>query len=53
MHVWNSDATRRFAIVDGQRVVEGTRVGAAVVTAVRRDGVVLDVNGRLLLLPRP
>jgi general secretion pathway protein B len=53
MHVWNSDAARRFAIVDGQRVVEGTRVGAAVVTAIRRDGVVLDVNGRSLLLPRP
>lgn len=53
MHVWNEDASRRFAIIDGQRVGEGGRVGGAVVAAIRRDGVVLDVDNRQFLLPRP
>jgi general secretion pathway protein B len=53
MHVWNEDATRRFAIIDGQRLSEGGRIGAAVVVAIRRDGVVLDINGQQFLLPRP
>jgi general secretion pathway protein B len=53
MHVYNADATRRFAIIDGQRVTEGSQVGAATVVEIRRDGVVLDVSGRRVLLPRP
>lgn len=53
MHVWNSDPPQRFAIVDGQRLIEGATIGGAVVAEIRRDGVVLDVNGRRVLLPRP
>ncbi len=53
MHVWNSDPAQRFAIVDGQRLTEGATIGGAVVAEIRRDGVVLDVNGRRVLLPRP
>jgi general secretion pathway protein B len=53
MHVWNESPARRFAIVDGQRIVEGAQLGSAVVTQIRRDGVELDVNGRRVLLPRP
>lgn len=53
MHVWNSDPGQRFAIVDGQRLTEGATIGGAVVAEIRRDGVVLDVNGRRVLLPRP
>jgi general secretion pathway protein B len=53
MHVWNETPARRFAIVDGQRIVEGAQLGGAVVTQIRRDGVELDVNGRRVLLPRP
>ena len=53
MHVWNSDPAQRFAIVDGQRLTEGATIGSAVVAEIRRDGVVLDVNGRRVLLPRP
>lgn len=53
MHVWNESPAQRFAIVDGQRVVEGASLGGAVVAEIRRDGVVLDVNGRRVLLPRP
>lgn len=53
VHVWNSDPAQRFAIVDGQRIVEGAALGNAVVAEIRRDGIVLDVNGQRVLLPRP
>jgi general secretion pathway protein B len=53
MHVYNDDASRRFATIDGQRVVEGSRVGSATVVEIRRDGVVLDVGGQRVLLPKP
>ncbi|MFS8064403.1 MAG: general secretion pathway protein GspB [Luteimonas sp.] len=51
MHMWDGDAARRFVIVDGNRLVEGDRIGAAVVTAITTDGVLLDWNGRRLKLP--
>ena len=53
MHVWNSEPRKRFAIIDGQRVTEGSTVGAGVIEEIRRDGVVLNLNGRRVLLPRP
>jgi general secretion pathway protein B len=53
MHVFNSDPARRFAIIDGQRVTEGSRLGSATVVEIRRDGVVLEVGGTRVLLPRP
>ena len=53
MHVYNIDPTRRFAIIDGQRVAEGAQIGNAIVLEIRRDGVVLDVAGKRVLLPRP
>jgi general secretion pathway protein B len=53
MHVWNSDPGKRFAIIDGQRVTEGGSAGAGVIEEIRRDGVVLNINGRRVLLPRP
>ena len=51
MHMWDGDAARRFVIVDGNRLVEGDRIGDAVVTAITADGVLLDWNGRPLKLP--
>jgi general secretion pathway protein B len=51
MHLWNPDPAKRFAILDGNRVGEGDRVGDAVVAAITRDGVVLDWNGRRLQVP--
>ncbi len=51
MHMWNSDPSQRFVILDGNRVREGDRVGDTVVTAITSDGVVLDWNGRRLKLP--
>lgn len=54
MHVYNDDPARRFVIVDGKRLVEGASVAdGIVVDAIRRDGAVLAINGRRLLLSRP
>jgi general secretion pathway protein B len=51
MHLWDADPARRFVIVDGNRLVEGDRIGDAVVTTITTDGVLLDWNGRRLKLP--
>lgn len=53
MHVWSADPARRFAIVDGQRVTEGALLAGGAVAQIRRDGVVIELGGRRLLLPRP
>lgn len=53
MHVFSADAGKRFAIIDGQRVNEGSSLGSAVVEHIRQDGVVLSVQGQTYLLPRP
>lgn len=53
MHVWGQEPGKRFAIVDGQRVAEGSLLGNGVVEQIRRDGVVINVNGQRLLLPKP
>ena len=51
MHMWNEAADRRFVILDGRRVAEGDRIGAARVAEIRRDGVILEWNGQRLELP--
>jgi general secretion pathway protein B len=51
MHLWNDDASRRFVILDGNRLREGDRDGDAVITAITTDGVLLDWNGRRIRLP--
>ena len=51
MHMWNDDPAQRFVILDGNRLREGDRIGDAVVTAISREGVVLDWEGRRLLVP--
>ena len=53
MHVWDSEPGKRFAIIDGQRVGEGALMGSGVIEEIRRDGVVLVIDGRRILLPRP
>lgn len=53
MHVYSSESGKRFAIIDGQRVNEGSLIGAAVVEEIRQDGVVLSLQGKSYLLPRP
>lgn len=52
MHVWDGNPDHRFAIIDGQRVIEGSALGDTLVREIRRDGVVLSIDGRDYLLPR-
>jgi general secretion pathway protein B len=49
--MWNADPARRFVIVDGQRLVEGDRLGEGTVRAIDADGVVLELDGQPLRLP--
>lgn len=53
MHLWSPDPARRFAIVDGQRVGEGDRIGSAVVERIEPAGVILAADGRRIRLPLP
>jgi general secretion pathway protein B len=53
MHMWNEDPARRFVVIDGQRRIEGDRVGPATVTAIDRDGVILDLDGQAVRVPLP
>lgn len=51
MHMWGAESPQRFAIIDGNRVGEGDRVGDAVVETIDQDGVVLAWNGIRLRVP--
>jgi hypothetical protein len=51
MHMWNEDPSRRFVILDGQRMAEGDRSGALTVIAIERDGVVVERNGQRAKIP--
>jgi general secretion pathway protein B len=54
MHVYAEAPAQRFVILDGQRLVEGASPASGVVLEeIRRDGLVLSVNGQRLLLARP
>ena len=54
MHVYAEQPAERFMIVDGARIGEGARIGDRIVLVrIRRDGGVLDIGGRRLLLPKP
>lgn len=53
MHVFGAEPGKRFAIIDGQRVTEGSILGGGIIEQIRRDGVVININGRRVLLPRP
>ena len=53
VHVYHEDASRRFAIIDGRRVVDGESLdGGVQVKAIERDGLWLVINGRSWWLPR-
>jgi general secretion pathway protein B len=54
MHVYAEEPAQRFVILDGRRLGEGASPQAGVVLEeIRRDGLVLSVDGRRLLLARP
>lgn len=53
MHVYAEEPTRRFVILDDQRLVEGeSATGGIAVREIRRDSVVLEYQGQRFLLPR-
>ena len=53
VHVYHEDPSRRFAIIDGRRVVGGESLdGGVQVQAIERDGLWLVINGRSWWLPR-
>lgn len=51
MHMWGPDSSKRFAIIDGNRVGEGDRIGESVVERIDQDGVVLAWKGLRLRVP--
>lgn len=53
LHMWNEDPARRFAVIDGQRRSEGDRVGDATITAIDREGVLLELDGQVVRVPLP
>lgn len=54
MHAYSAEPSRRFMIVDGQRIGEGAPLADGIVLVhIRRDGAEIDVRGRRLLLPNP
>ena len=54
MHVYAESAPNRFVLIDGRRFREGEKLAATLqVIEIRREGVVLDFNGRRFLLLRP
>ena len=54
MHVFAESPAQRFVILDGQRLGEGASPASGlVVQEIRRDGLVLAVDGQRFLLPRP
>lgn len=53
MHVWNAEPTRRFVVVNDERLVEGESAAAGVsIAEIRREGVVFEYQGQRFLLPR-
>jgi general secretion pathway protein B len=54
MHVYAEDPAQRFVLIDGRRHVEGQMLqGGVTVHEIRRDGVVLVIDGTRVLLARP
>ena len=54
MHVYSADPAKRAVLIDGQRYQEGSWIADGILLkAIRRDGSLLEVRGRELLLGRP
>ena len=54
MHVYADEPSQRFVILDGRRHGEGANpADGVVIQEIRRDGLVLSLRGRDVLLPRP
>ena len=53
MLMWDDVPSKRFVIVNGQRMAEGDRYGAITVIAIERSGVVVEGNGAKARVPLP
>ena len=53
MHMWDDVPSRRFVILNGQRLAEGDRYGGITVLAIERAGVVVESNGAKARVPLP
>ena len=53
MHMWSQDPARRFVILDGHRLGEGSRASNAVIERIEPDGVILAADGQRIRLPLP
>ena len=53
MHMWDESPSRRFVILDGQRMAEGDRNGEVTVVSIERDGVIVERNGQRARVPLP
>lgn len=53
MHMWDDVPSRRFVIVNGQRMAEGESYGGITVLAIERAGVLVESNGAKARVPLP
>lgn len=53
MHMWDDVPSKRFVILNGQRMAEGDRYGGITVIAIERNGVVVEGNGTKARVPLP
>lgn len=54
MHVFNEVAERRFVLIDGRRLAEGDQIVEGVtLQSIRRDGALVEIRGRRVLIERP
>ena len=53
MHMWDDVPSKRFVILNGQRMAEGDHFGGITVLAIERAGVVVESNGAKARVPLP
>lgn len=54
MHVFNAEPSRRFVMIDGHRRIEGDTLAEQItLTEIRREGALVDIRGRRVLIERP
>ena len=53
MHMWDDVPSKRFVILNSQRMTEGDRYGGITVVAIERNGVVVESNGIKARVPLP
>ena len=51
--MWDEVPSKRFVILNGQRMAEGDHYGAITVITIERSGVVLEGNGAKARVPLP